>query len=60
MDWIVKSLSVFDTNKLKWVNSQHLKKHRIKEVLTALVLSPFCVCDYVLLHPTYPLSLRRN
>jgi hypothetical protein len=29
-------------------------------ILTALVLSPFCVFHEVLLHPTYPLSLRRN
>jgi hypothetical protein len=29
-------------------------------LLTALVVSPFCVCVYVLILPTYPLSLRRN
>jgi hypothetical protein len=29
-------------------------------LLTALVLSPFCVFHKELLLPTYPLSLRRN
>jgi hypothetical protein len=28
--------------------------------LTGMDLKKFCVCDYVLLLPTYPMSLRRN
>ncbi|KAL7532819.1 hypothetical protein ACHAXR_004868, partial [Thalassiosira sp. AJA248-18] len=33
IDRIVKSPSVFDMDKLKWVNSQHLKKMDIEEIL---------------------------
>jgi len=33
IDRIVKSPSVFDMDKLKWVNSQHLKKMDVEEVL---------------------------
>ena len=33
IDRIVKSPSVFDMDKLKWVNSQHLKKMEVEEIL---------------------------
>ena len=33
IDRIVKSPSVFDMDKLKWVNSQHLKKMEVEELL---------------------------
>jgi len=33
IDRIVKSPSVFDMDKLKWVNSQHLKKMDVEEIL---------------------------
>ena len=33
IDRIVKSPSVFDMDKLKWVNSQHLKKMQVEELL---------------------------
>ncbi|KAL3795457.1 hypothetical protein HJC23_000815 [Cyclotella cryptica] len=33
IDRIVKSPSVFDMDKLKWVNSQHLKKFEVEDIL---------------------------
>ena len=34
IDRIVKSPSVFDMDKLKWISSQHLKKMDVEEILS--------------------------
>jgi glutamyl-tRNA synthetase len=46
VDRVVKSPSIFDMDKLKWINSQHLKMKSVEE-LTDLVKEQFHILGYV-------------
>ena len=57
IDRIVKSPSVFDMDKLKWVNSQHLKKMEVEDILD-LVEEQLNFMDMIMTEPGHEKKTR--